>query len=164
MAALPRKWVSGGAPTLPCIDERAVAHLLWRKLRERWGALRFGSQRQPLQSRAAARNRWRVDLRLDPFFSREAASQGSMAVSAVQAKGVVWKSMRWRREYLSRSRRPCSPLARGSGIRKPGQRSGCLRLLLREAMEGSETPDEFAAIDRDDAPVGERLVQSGDRP
>jgi hypothetical protein len=47
----PRKWVSDGAPTLPCMHERA-----------------------------AARNRWRVDLRLDPFFSREAASQGGRLV------------------------------------------------------------------------------------
>jgi hypothetical protein len=28
MAALPRKWVSGGAPTLPCIHERAAARVL----------------------------------------------------------------------------------------------------------------------------------------
>ena len=37
------------------------------------GGLRFGSHRQPLQTRAAAQIPWRVDLRLDPFFSREAA-------------------------------------------------------------------------------------------
>jgi hypothetical protein len=29
MAAPPSKWVSGGAPTLPCMHERAVARLLW---------------------------------------------------------------------------------------------------------------------------------------
>ena len=29
MAAPPRKWVSGGAPTLPCMHQRAVARLLW---------------------------------------------------------------------------------------------------------------------------------------
>ena len=45
-------------------------------------------------TRAAARYPWRVDLRLDPFFSREAASQGGMTVSGVQAQGVVWESMR----------------------------------------------------------------------
>ena len=57
------------------------------------GGLRFGSHRQPLQTRAAARNPWRVDLRLDPFFSREAASQGGIAVSAVQAHGMVCSSV-----------------------------------------------------------------------
>ena len=30
--------------------------------------LRFGSHRQPLQTRVSARNAWRVDLRLDPSF------------------------------------------------------------------------------------------------
>jgi len=45
-----------------------------------------------------------------PFFSRAAASQGSMAVSAVQAQRVVRSSMRLRRGCLTRSRRPCSPL------------------------------------------------------
>jgi hypothetical protein len=28
LASTPRKWVSGGAPTLPCMHERAVARLL----------------------------------------------------------------------------------------------------------------------------------------
>ena len=87
-----------------------------------------------------------------------------MAVSAVQTKGVVWESMRWQRECLSRSRRPCSPLARGSAMRKPGQRSGGLRLLLGETVKGSKTPDEFTAVDWNDAPAGEGLVQSRDRP
>jgi len=49
LSSTPRKWVSGGAPILPCIHKRA-----------------------------AARNPWRVDLRLDPFISRNAASQGDM--------------------------------------------------------------------------------------
>ena len=54
MAAAPRKWVSDGAPTLPCVHERADARLLWRRLYERRGDLRFGSHRQPLQNRAKA--------------------------------------------------------------------------------------------------------------
>jgi hypothetical protein len=57
MAAAPRKWVSDGAPTLPCVHERADARLLWRRLYERRGVLRFGSHRQPLQNRAKARSR-----------------------------------------------------------------------------------------------------------
>jgi hypothetical protein len=31
-------------------------------------------------------------------------------------------------------------------------------------MEGSEPPDEFAAVDRNDPASGESLVQSGDSP
>jgi hypothetical protein len=53
MAAEPRKWVSDGAPTLPCVHERAAARMLWRRLYEHKG-LRFGSHRQPLQNGAKA--------------------------------------------------------------------------------------------------------------
>jgi hypothetical protein len=38
MAAVPRKWVSDGAPTLPCVHERAAARMLWRRLYEHKGA------------------------------------------------------------------------------------------------------------------------------
>jgi len=51
-----------------------------------------------------------------PFFSLAAASQGSMAVSAVQAQGVACLSMRLRRGCLSRSGRTCSPLSRFRAI------------------------------------------------
>ena len=43
-----------------------------------------------------------------PNFSSEAASQGSMTVSVVQAQSRVRPWMRLRRECLSRSRRACS--------------------------------------------------------
>ena len=53
----PRKWVSGGVPTLPCIHERAAA----------------------------------VNLRLDPFFSREAAFQ--VGGSFLYASALGWAAM-----------------------------------------------------------------------
>ena len=87
MAAPPRKWVSGGAPTLPCRHERAVARLLWRRLCERRGILRFGSHRQPLQTRAATRF---VSL------GRDAAPSASQ-VSAARRR-FFW--MQWRLQPL----------------------------------------------------------------
>ncbi len=83
MAAPPRKWVSGGAPPLPCIQERAVAASLSAP-----EGLHSGSHRQPLQTRAAARNPWRVDLQLDPFFSRKAA----FLLDAMEAPPRKWVS------------------------------------------------------------------------
>jgi hypothetical protein len=82
------------------------------------GVLRFGSHRQPLQTRAAARFvTWEGSSSShDPRFSREAASHGRIAVSAVQAHGGVRSSMWLRHECLSRSRRPCSPLSRCRAI------------------------------------------------
>ena len=69
-----------------------------------------------IQTRAAARYPWRVDLRLDPFFSREAASQGGMTVSGVQAQGVVWESMRPCGASVLHSRDDCAPLF-GAAVR-----------------------------------------------
>jgi hypothetical protein len=66
------------------------------------------------KTRAAARYPWRVDLRLDPFFSREAASQGGMTVSGVQAQGVVWESMRPCGAIVLHSRDDCAPLFRST--------------------------------------------------
>jgi hypothetical protein len=43
-----------------------------------------------LSSGRAGREYRRVNLRLDPFFSRAAAFEGSMTVSAVRAETVVW--------------------------------------------------------------------------
>ena len=37
-------------------------------------------------------------------------------------------------------------------------------MLLGKAMEGSKPPDEFTAVNWDDAPIGEGLVQSRNRP
>ena len=112
MAAPPRKWVSDGAQTLPCIDERAVARLLWRRPRERLGGGSDSAVIDSLyQSRAVARNRWRADLRLDPFFSREAAflldtmaapprkwvSGGAPTLTCMDERTVV--RLLWRRLY-----------------------------------------------------------------
>jgi hypothetical protein len=47
-----------------------------------------------------------------PSFSRSAAFQGSLAVSAVQAQSLVCLSLRLRSECFSRSGRPC-PLLKG---------------------------------------------------
>ena len=99
-------------------------------------------------------------LRLvEPTGRREAASQGSMAVSVVQAQRVVRSSMRLRRECLSRSRRACSPLLRGNALRKLGgfivlacpifqPRSGVPREHARPGRAGAGrglTIDEVAA-------------------
>jgi hypothetical protein len=44
MAAPPRKRVIGGAPTLPCMHERAVARLLWWEDKKRAPAFQLGAR------------------------------------------------------------------------------------------------------------------------
>jgi hypothetical protein len=66
VAAPPRKWVSDGAPTLPCIQERAAARLLWRRLyerRESFDSAVIDSRYKPARQRALAEDSFFVFIR-----------------------------------------------------------------------------------------------------
>ena len=71
MAASPRKWVSGGAQTPPCIHGRAAARSLWRRLCEHREGRRFG--------RAA----WRRDTLKNDFAVHDFANPETPVASGI---------------------------------------------------------------------------------